>query len=268
MDNPEYILNEQQRNNSRIHQAGNYHTLGIPFVNNNSPSSHSHGPSSIHSVHSHTNSLSGAVNGSSNANPSSLSSNGSSNSAAINSGKMQKPAYNLHPSNYQSAPISGLNGAVIKSPTYISRGIVPNQVHDKGKQQRNEILSSDLSDEHEYYNDYELRLKREMQPLQASQNIATSLVTGGVGNSVTTISVNVPNSTTGGRSSDGNSVRTTSVSSSNGSNSNVSASVINNNNAAHHLHNGGVKLGPTSQAQQGAQNIPPLQPVSKHETTV
>ena len=268
MDNPEYILNEQQRNNSRIHQAGNYHTLGIPFVNNNSPSSHSHGPSSIHSVHSHTNSLSGAVNGSSNANPSSLSSNGSSNSAAINSGKMQKPAYNLHTSNYQSAPISGLNGAVIKSPTYISRGIAPNQVHDKGKQQRNEILSSDLSDEHEYYNDYELRLKREMQPLQASQNIATSLVTGGVGNSITTISVNVPNSTTGGRSSDGNSVRTTSVSSSNGSNSNVSASAINNNNAAHHLHNGVVKLGPTSQAQQGSQTIPPLQPVSKHETTV
>merc|ERR1719367_1241948 len=93
MDNPEYILNEQQRSNNRHPQTGNYHTLGIPFVNSNSPSSHSQGPSSIHSVLSHTNSLSGAINGSSNINPSSLSSNASSNSATI-SGKVQKTSYN------------------------------------------------------------------------------------------------------------------------------------------------------------------------------
>lgn len=45
MDNPEYILNEQRR-------CGDYHTLGIPIVHSSSPSSHSQGPSSIHSVHS------------------------------------------------------------------------------------------------------------------------------------------------------------------------------------------------------------------------
>ena len=110
-----------------------------------------------------------------------------------------------------------------------------------------------------------------MQPLQqTSQNKVTNLVNGGGGNSVTTISVNLPNSNTpGGGSSAGNSVRTTSVSSSNGSNSNVPANAINNNNiSTHHLQNGNAKLGPGGQVQQGPQNIPPLQPVSKHETTV
>ena len=256
MDNPEYILDEQQRNANRVPNTGNYHTLGIPLVNSNSPSSHSQGPSSIHSVHSHTNSMSGAVNGSSNMNPSSLSSNGSSNG-------IPKTSYNLHNSNYQSAPISGLNGAVIKSPMHALRGSAPNQalIYDKSKQHRGETLSSDLSDEHEYYNDYELRLKREMQPLQqTSQNKSSNIINAG-GNSVTTISVNLPNSNTpGGGSSAGNSGRTTSVSSSNGSNSSVPANVINNNNGTHHLQNGNVK--------QGSQNIPPLQPVSKHETTV
>ena len=273
MDNPEYILNEQQRNHTRVPHTGNYHTLGIPFVNSNSPSSHSQGPSSIQSVHSHTNSLSGAVNGSSNINPSSLSSNASSNSGATGNGKVQKPSYNLHNGNYQSAPISGLNGAVIKSPIHTSRGL-PNHglILDKSKQQRGEVLSSDLSDEHEYYNDYELRLKRDMQPLQkVSQTKAASLVSGGGGNTVTTISVNHPNSNTpGGGSSAGNSVRTTSVSSSNGSNSNVSSSVINNNiKNTHHMQNGSAKLCPPGSVQPSSQqHMPPLQPVSKHETTV
>ena len=262
MDNPEYILNEQQqRNNMRIIQTGNYHTLGIPFVNSSSPSNHSQGPSSIHSVHSHTNSLSGVVNGSSNMNPSSLSSNGSCNSATINNGKGQKSNYTLHNGNYQHQTTSGLNGAVMKSQIQVSRGSTstnnaPNIFHDKSKQNR-EGASSDLSDEHEYYNDYELRLKREMQPLQkSSQNMAPPLVNGVGGNAVTTISVNLPNSnTSGGGSSAGNSVRTTSVSSSNGSSSSVSATVINNNNSAHQLQNAGAKLCPGAQTQHKDTNI-------------
>ena len=260
MDNPEYILNEQQRSNTRHPQTGNYHTLGIPFVNSNSPSSHSQGPSSIHSVHSHTNSLSGAINGSSNINPSSLSSNASSNSATI-SGKVQKTSYNIPNSNYQSAPISGLNGAVIKSPIHPGRGNAQNySLNDKAKH-RGEILSSDQSDEHEYYNDYELRLKREMQPLQKPQQNKS------LTNAVTTISVNLPNNTPGAGSSAGNSVRTTSVSSSNGSNSSVSANTINNNNSVHPIQNGNTKLGQIS-GSNTQQNMPALQPVSKHETTV
>ena len=266
MDNPEYILNEQQRGGSRHPQTGNYHTLGIPFVNSNSPSSQ--GPSSIHSVHSHTNSLSGAVNGSSNINPSSLSSNASSNSATT-SGKVQKSSYTLPNSNYQSAPISGLNGAVIKSPMHATRGNAHSQnlAHDKAKH-RGEVLSSDHSDEHEYYNDYELRLKREMQPLQKpTQN--KSLINGGNINTVTTISVNLPNNNTpGAGSSAGNSVRTTSVSSSNGSNSSVPANTLNNNNSVHLIQNGNAKIGQIGTVPNTQQNMPSLQPVSKHETTV
>merc|ERR1712150_367949 len=128
-----------------------------------------------------------------------------------------------------------------------------------------EVLSSDHSDEHEYYNDYELRLKRELQPLQKiSQN--KSLVSGGTINTVTTISVNLPSSNTpGGGSSAGNSVRTTSVSSSDGSNSSVSANALNNNNSTHPTQNGNAQMGTAQNAQQ---NLPSLQPVSKHETTV
>merc|ERR1719323_2815979 len=136
-----------------------------------------------------------------------------------------------------------------------------NPAHDKAKH-RGETLSSDQSDEHEYYNDYELRLKREMQPLQKqSQN--KSLTNAGPINTVTTICVNLPNNTPGAGSSAGNSVRTTSVSSSNGSNSSVSANTINNNNSVHPIPNGNTKLGQIS-GSNTQQNMPALQPVSKH----
>ena len=70
MDNPEYILNEQRR-------CGDYHTLGIPIIHSNSPSSQ--GPSSIHSVHSNGPSAPPAVG------PyPSLSSNGSTVPAGLN----------------------------------------------------------------------------------------------------------------------------------------------------------------------------------------
>ena len=163
--------------------TANYHTLGIPFVNSSSPSSHSQGPSSIHSVHSHTNSLSGVVNGSSNVNPSSLSSNGSHNSMPVN-GKGQ-PNYNIHSGSHHPATTSGLNGAIIKTSIQSSRGpsstssTVTNALHDKLRHPRGsagEPGSSDLSDEHEYYNDYNLRLKREMQPLQQTPQILLSLI--------------------------------------------------------------------------------------------
>merc|ERR1719510_425501 len=108
-----------------------------------------------------------------------------------------------------------------------------------------------------------------MQPLQqVSQNKAAPLASSGCGSAVTTISVNLPNNTPGGGSSAGNSARTTSVSSSNGSSSNVSNNVINNNNSTHQIQNGGAKLSTGGQIQQNSQQIvPPLQPISKHETT-
>ena len=100
-----------------------------------------------------------------------------------------------------------------------------------------------------------------MQPLQKPQQNKSST------NAVTTISVNLPNNTPGAGSSAGNSVRTTSVSSSNGSNSSVSANTINNNNSVHPIPNGNTKLGQIS-GSNTQQNMPALQPVSKHETTV
>lgn len=61
MDNPEYILNQRNGSGGR----GNYHTLGIPLVNNNHPTSSSPscssggggGPSSLHSVNANSNGL-------------------------------------------------------------------------------------------------------------------------------------------------------------------------------------------------------------------
>jgi hypothetical protein len=66
MDNPEYILDSKKQRNSSSRQAssnaqqqqqqqqpGNYHTLGIPLVNNSSSPNSSQGPSSIHSAPGH-----------------------------------------------------------------------------------------------------------------------------------------------------------------------------------------------------------------------
>ena len=129
MDNPEYILNEQRR-------CGDYHTLGIPIVHSSSPSSHSQGPSSIHSVHS--NGMQQQLQQPGGPYPS-LSSNGST-----------------------VPPPAGLNG-VINSRLNLNLGHL-------GVQRRS---SGEESDEHEYYNDLE-RLKREMQPLQQHQLAPTS----------------------------------------------------------------------------------------------
>ena len=123
MDNPEYILNEQRR-------CGDYHTLGIPIVHSSSPSSHSQGPSSIHSVHS-------------NGMPQMPQTGGPYPSLSSNGSTVPPPA--------------GLNG-VINSRLNLNLGHL-------GVQRRS---SGEESDEHEYYNDLE-RLKREMQPLQQQQ---------------------------------------------------------------------------------------------------
>ena len=120
MDNPEYILNESRRG------CGDYHTLGIPIVHSNSPSSHSQGPSSIHSVHSN--------------------------------GMPPQPGgvgpYPSLSSNGSTVP-AGLNGV-------INSRLNVNNLNHIGVQRRS---SGEESDDHEYYNDID-RLKREMQPLQ------------------------------------------------------------------------------------------------------
>merc|ERR1712020_167596 len=96
-----------------------------------------------------------------------------------------------------------------------------------------------------------------------------SLINSGNINTVTTISVNLPNNNTpGAGSSAGNSVRTTSVSSSNGSNSSVPANTLNNNNSVHLIQNRNAKVGQIGTVPNTQQNMPSLQPVSKHETTV
>jgi hypothetical protein len=109
MDNPEYILNEQRS------RCGDYHTLGIPIVHSSSPSSHSQGPSSIHSVHS----------------------NGMANQPGIG-------PYPSLSSNGSTVP-AGLNGV-------INARLNVNNVNHVGVQRRS---SGEESDEHEYYNDLE-----------------------------------------------------------------------------------------------------------------
>ncbi len=132
MDNPEYILNEQQQrsNNNNNGNRGNYHTLGIPILpagqsNNNSSPGSSQGPSSIHSAP-------GAAN--------------------TNGLPMPQP-----PPVFLAAPPpgrnAGLNGAVMKVP------------RTPGAASHPRSSSAEESDEHDYYNDVDRIKRRELQPL-------------------------------------------------------------------------------------------------------
>ncbi len=159
MDNPEYILNEQQQQQQQLQQQrgsgrGNYHTLGIPLVNNggsgsnnNSSPGSSQGPSSLHSVNN-------------------------ANSVGLPQPPPLQPVFLAAPPPGRNAAAAGsatagLNGAMVKP---VGPGPVP-RTPGAGSHPRSS--SAEESDEHEYYNDFD-RLKREMQPLRPNPNRTTA----------------------------------------------------------------------------------------------
>ena len=145
MDNPEYILdqNKQQQQQQPARHRGNYHTLGIPLVNNSSSPSSSQGPSSIHSAPGQF------------VQPfSSMTSTGSGGVGAM------------------PLPLAavGLNGAINQQ-----LGPVP-RTPGAGSHQRSS--AGEESDEHDYYNDI---TRRELQPLHPNRTKTPSSSTAGSG---------------------------------------------------------------------------------------
>ena len=155
MDNPEYILNEQQRQrnsvNGRIPSgngsvnnhgagAGNYHTLGIPFVNSGSPNAQ--GPPSVHSA----------------------------------PGGGGVPFNSLSSTSSGTVASSTNHGGPLNGKHPFSRHNPPGLPRTPGSAGSNPHPSTgEESDEHEYINDFD-RLQRELQPLHPTRTSTSSSI--------------------------------------------------------------------------------------------